>query len=547
MKQLIFAISLLICIMLSSVNSSALVVLPDTMAFSIRAGESEGSVFRITPESISSDIEVTYALPFSITFNQTHFTNLSTFFDNEFVISVPLEANAGDYTGKIWIYGEGQTEVIELLVNVPSVLNFSVPEKINNSFSTGDSGVFFINITNLGNAEASISYHITGNIFTIDDLGSFVVYPRMNYMFPVTYYFESGYVPGNYTTNITFASDIISSKIVLETNITDSEAPVISDIRYNPQQIAGEEFIVSFSVSDNKAIDSVWLEYGTSNVINFDSIDSIHYATINLYAIGDKVINIYANDTSGNEAIEKLTITLEPNDIAEVYKINYYEMKAGYSLKKPIFHSDEPIYLKGKLLEINYKKPNETLGEEANIRVALAVPGKEYNLEEGFETDFAGENVTDVDLVFESDWVSDFSLKIQITPPSWVSNEPYIIELDTHVGQYNIPESITKTIGNVVKHCVPNISSENYPDSYWLCEEKYPININPDNMGRFMTSNEYDAIMSECATRLDSMEKTKDVVIFQSQLGFIFLLIIVSILGVFWLFFGRRITYLPWW
>jgi len=548
MNGKLICLSLATCLAFLISNTQAVIVLPNAFTFSSGINTTISSTFRITPETPNSSFRLVWSCPFPITFNQTYFPELNTFYDNSFNISVPYEADEGTYNGVIWIYGENDTKRINLTINVLPWNNFTVPAAMNMTFKTGQQGIFFINLNNLGNTKNDVVYQIDNNIFgLIPSTGKFTVFPRMSFNFPVPFSIADNFNPGNYTVNVTFNSGTQNHRTTLNVTILDNDTPEIYDLVYSPRVEAATQFSISFSTKDNKELSAVWMTYGAGNRIDFDRLDVKHSTDLKFYDKGEKILTIFANDTSGNLASKTINITLYPKEITTVYDIGYYQVKKGYQIKKLILHSDEPIKMKARIDDVKYKLPNETLNETVNYRMAFSIPGKEFNINNGEETDFDSENVTDLYFIFESEWTGDFQAKITLTPPDWVKEEPYELDFHSFVGDYNIPEYIYKVIGNVQLDCRPNISLENFPDSKWICTESHPIDTDPANIGRFMTGDEYDAIKSNFETQKTAIIKEKDTTIFQGQV-LTALVFIVALTGfVIWVWFGRHITYKPWW
>lgn len=230
MRWLIFALGIVLLVV--PIQASALIVSPNFFNATLPHNSTFSDHFRITPENVYSEVQITWSAPFNVSVPNTTM-NLSTYYDLDFNITIPEFFLERIYQTYIFVAGENESEIVTVEIVVDSEDDFTTTEGINITAESGDTGFFIIPLTNTGNGIADVQIETSiaiGNLTT--SLDSINLYPGIRFEIPFIYTLDEEIDPDTYLATIRLTKDNETTIIPVHIEVKDGQLPVIEDFGF---------------------------------------------------------------------------------------------------------------------------------------------------------------------------------------------------------------------------------------------------------------------------------------------------------------------------
>jgi hypothetical protein len=507
MKWIMLGLVLAVLVQLSSVQ--ALIITPDSFSSDVEHGGFYANHFRIIPENISQDINLYSSSPFPVIFNSTHLLNLSTYYDMDFNISVPQQFPEGLYNSYLFVVGDNQTKVVNVVLNIKKNLNFTVESPGNVTIGTGETGFITLKVKNTGNEKMQIDMSISSNYvsmsFDNQSINDFVLYPNISVQLPLNYHVPENLPEKIYDANITVSSRGQNASYVTHLNfsVVDVIPPEITKIVYNETWLAGVDLPIKTEVHDNLNVSKVNIKCNiTNSTQDMSGSGSIFSSTFNIKTVGDANCIINATDVHGNRATGNFSFTVLPYNNVNLKLEDYKQINKDELFKFEIFESNISVpfcFVTNYIDFINYnaalENPYDFFLYVDDIKQTIR--NENVNLTNQTITKcFEGKHLQ---FAFKAEDLGRLDMEFVVGFPAWVGSN-VTMNIGTNVDDRTIKKQYVLNMGDTIMVC-------NYTTAVWECQTNYSVAIDLEkDLGRPMTEREYNTILdsaNQTAQRLE--------------------------------------------
>lgn len=455
-------------------------------------------------------------LPIQSYFSQNDFNiNANSYKAVDFNISVPKFLAPSTYNSKFYLIYYKDIGIFDNLTNstinmtvpffdeisysvtINKTINFNVIQSFNFSLSDGEDYNMTLAIENTGNSQFDLDMESSGSILDIDR--EYAMYPgeKRSIFFNST--IPMNQTPGKYIANITYSSDSMEKKTEITFNILDKTYPEGAIVCDNEVEINKEFSVKAKEIKDNIAVSSFWIKVWDpdGDVKQYDNGKS--EISQKAEKFGEYEVTLSVNDTSGNIFVAKKKINVTKSKILQI--------------------ESNPLKL-GKVKVDDEKKKFQIATLYDNVKISITLENVSDNSPsyyictdidcfEVIEGDsFTIEKATYIYLRIVSNSIGEASGYLKFNVPDYIDLPESRIRFDIGFISYSIPDPIdTIMFDKYERHCWANDTGD-YETSEYTCQETYPIDINSNEMGTFVTQTMLDNYEELQKNKIDTIEGT---------------------------------------
>ncbi len=539
MRKLVL-LTVMVLIMIPS--AKALIVTPMEFEGEVEHGDVWNDHFRVVPENISQDISLFYSSPFLIALQNNSIDNLSTYIDIDFNITIPKQFPEGTYTSYIFVIGENETEVVDVVLTIQKTLNFSINVEDNITAGTGDSGFVVFDIKNTGNEVLNIEVLISSNeidfYLDAETIENINIYPNLSVQVPVSYIISEELDQDSYTVNVTVTNknDLFSKNKEIIFDIIDTLPPEVYSVEFNGTIKAGYDFGVNVLAFDNLGIENVDVIFDNKTLSSTEMTNDAYRFVHNIKGTGPHQFEVIVNDINNNSVKENFTITLEMAESAIFHDIDYVKINKDELFRFDIFDSDIPVPFCFDMDYIDFIGDQNNDNSTYNFFLYMNEVKKKFNSSanetDNFSMCLEGQNF---DFAFKGDEEGRLDVEFILDFADWVQKEKRIT-IGTDVSERTIKKNVTVRTGSNKMSCIYE------EDNQWHCGGLvFPGHVNHEDIGVLMTERQYDDIIEKANETAKNYKIRLDIANGFSGFQTLLIVLIVAGLLVYWVFAVKKI------
>lgn len=455
--------------------------------------------------NLTIPIDLSYISVFPLNFSEDNF-NLAVYRNVYINISVPSNhLKAGDYNSVIIIQTPQKIYNISLPIKLKETPNFFVESEKNFTWNQGDKGVFYLNISNIGNTDLNlpIAFLNASNESKIFKTTSSIHLPiGTTISLPIFYDIPLNFSSGQYD----FQISVSNKNSTIHALIKDTTNPKIK-LEVPEKVYVTQKLKFNASCEDNEKVSKFY--YKVENK-TYNSTQPFYFNETKEYKITFVCEDNFNNSINKSVAISAISIPIQ--NLTKSFHI--LKKKKGEIITLKLFSTPIKLRYNATLEEFNYS---------GSVDILLRSGKHSSYLSKGSTIRSSAEGDVFLELSnFKN--LGDYSGKLKFNFENYANESQIEIFFNGSIGEYTVREPFNLSIRGFNLKCRGvDLGS----GSKVVCDGfEYPSDIDPNDYVFFFTKSQIDMERKLHAQEIENIKNQKNIIIY--------VLIIICVLLFLW-------------